>query len=60
LAQTSAEMAEADKANRAAHIANGEARYKEMLVRQEAQRKLEAMMEARAGGRMARGTKLLD
>jgi len=53
-------MAEADKANRAAHIANGEARYKEMLVRQEAQRKLEAMMEARAGGRMARGTKLLD
>ncbi len=60
LAQTPQEMAEADKLNRVTHIAQDAVRYKECLVREEAQRKLEAMMEARAGGRMPKGTKILD
>jgi hypothetical protein len=60
LEHSPAEMAEADKLNRVTHIAQDARRYKECLVREEAQRKLEAMLEARAGGKMPAGTKLLD
>jgi hypothetical protein len=56
LEHSPAEMAEADKLNRVTHIAQDARRYKEALVREEAQRKLEAMIEARAGGKMPKNT----
>lgn len=60
LAKTPAAMAEADRWSRTAHIAQDEANYKGALVREEAQRKLEQLIEARAGGRMPKGTKVLE
>jgi hypothetical protein len=56
LEHSPAEMAEADKLSRVTHIAQDARRYKECLVREEAQRKLEALMEARAGGKMPKNT----
>ncbi len=60
LAKTPEQMAQEDVACREMMIARDERDYKECLVREAAQEKLEAMMEARAGGAMPKGTRVLD
>jgi hypothetical protein len=60
LEHSPAELAEADKLNRVTHIAADARRYRECLAREEAQRKLEALIDAQGGGRMPRGTVALD
>lgn len=57
---TPEQMAAADRQNRISHIANDKRRYAEALVREAAQKKLEAMLEAQAGGRMPKGTQVLE
>ncbi len=60
LAKTPEQLAQEDVACREMMLARDERDYKEALVREAAQKKLDALIEARGGGRMPRGTAVLE